>query len=230
MFSYYGSKSKLVRLYPAPKHDLIVEPFAGSARYALKYFDRNVLLIDKFKVVIDVWKYLQAASMKDILSLPSTAGGCYLRNYNITDAERYLIYFCSTGGGAASTGYKVRGGTYNVWDGARTRIANQLFKIRHWQIKMGDYTDAPNAVATWFIDPPYTKGGHKYKSGNKTFDYPGLKSWAESRSGQTIVCENSSAHWMKFNELKKITGVQNTESTEVFWTNEQVEIQTSLFG
>ena len=30
MFSYYGSKSKIAHLYPAPQYDRIIEPFAGS--------------------------------------------------------------------------------------------------------------------------------------------------------------------------------------------------------
>ena len=30
MFSYYGSKGKIVDYYPPPKHKKIIEPFAGS--------------------------------------------------------------------------------------------------------------------------------------------------------------------------------------------------------
>lgn len=41
MFSYYGSKSKIVDLYQPPKFDKIIEPFAGSARYSLKYSKVN---------------------------------------------------------------------------------------------------------------------------------------------------------------------------------------------
>lgn len=37
MWSYYGSKTKLVDLYPPPKTDKIIEPFCGSAKYSLKY-------------------------------------------------------------------------------------------------------------------------------------------------------------------------------------------------
>ena len=58
MWSYYGSKSKVVDLYPPPKFDKIIEPFAGSARYALKWFERDILLIDKYDVIIDLWNYL----------------------------------------------------------------------------------------------------------------------------------------------------------------------------
>lgn len=51
MWSYYGAKTNLVGYYPKPKYDRIIEPFAGSARYALKYFDRDILLIDKYPVM-----------------------------------------------------------------------------------------------------------------------------------------------------------------------------------
>jgi hypothetical protein len=33
MFSYFGSKSKIVNLYPAPKYDLIIEPSATREPY-----------------------------------------------------------------------------------------------------------------------------------------------------------------------------------------------------
>jgi len=66
MWSYYGSKSKVIDLYPSPKFDKIIEPFAGSARYALKYFDRDVLLVDKYPVIVDLWKWLQKVSEADI--------------------------------------------------------------------------------------------------------------------------------------------------------------------
>jgi len=35
MWSYYGSKSKVVKHYPKPKYDLIIEPFAGAAWYSV---------------------------------------------------------------------------------------------------------------------------------------------------------------------------------------------------
>ena len=66
MFSYYGSKSKIVHLYPTPKMDKIIEPFAGSARYSLKYWTKDILILDKYSVIIDIWKYLQNASKNDI--------------------------------------------------------------------------------------------------------------------------------------------------------------------
>lgn len=70
MWSYYGSKSKVVDFYPPPKYGKIIEPFAGSARYSLKFFDRDITLVDKYEVIVRIWKWLQQASEKDIMSLP----------------------------------------------------------------------------------------------------------------------------------------------------------------
>src|SRR6187549_2772919 len=73
MWSYYGAKTNLIKSYPKPKKGLpIHEPFAGTGRYALEYWDNEVLLIDKYPVIVDVWHYLQSCSPKDILSLPRT--------------------------------------------------------------------------------------------------------------------------------------------------------------
>ena len=44
MFSYYGSKNKIAKLYPLPKYDLIIEPFAGAAWYSVLHRYKNVLL------------------------------------------------------------------------------------------------------------------------------------------------------------------------------------------
>ena len=83
MWSYYGSKSKVVHRYPAPKFDKIIEPFAGSARYALRYFDRDVLLVDKYDVIVKIWQWLQQASEKDIMSLPRIESGQSIDNFSI---------------------------------------------------------------------------------------------------------------------------------------------------
>ena len=75
MFSYYGSKSKIVDYYPPPKHKRIIESFAGSARYSLKYWQNDVLLVDKYPVIIGIWKWLQQCSKDDILKLPILKAG-----------------------------------------------------------------------------------------------------------------------------------------------------------
>ena len=112
MFSYYGSKSKIINLYPSPKHGKVIEPFAGSARYALKYFDRQVLLVDKYSVLVEVWHYLQQASEADILGLPKPAIGDDLR----TAAGRVLgaRKNCSSARGTMTAPSYQRTGTVSV--------------------------------------------------------------------------------------------------------------------
>jgi site-specific DNA-adenine methylase len=44
-FPYYGSKWRAARAYPPPLHRQIVEPFAGSAGYALRYRSREAVYV-----------------------------------------------------------------------------------------------------------------------------------------------------------------------------------------
>ena len=91
MWSYYGSKSKIINLYPPPKYGNIIEPFAGTARYALKFFDHDVLLVDKYEIVVEIWHYLQQASPNDVLGLPITKRGDEIENYNLSRVEKNLL-------------------------------------------------------------------------------------------------------------------------------------------
>ncbi len=231
MFSYYGSKSKVVDLYPSPKFGKIIEPFAGSARYSLKYFDRDVLLVDKYQVVVDVWHYLQQASPADILKLPKMRKGDDIRKYGLSEGETLFLSFISKGG-TATPGWTVSSfgdfehGNQNVYK----RISKDLHKIRHWKIICADYQSIENTEATWFIDPPYQFGGEGYK--HKKIDYPSLATWSMSRNGQVIVCENTKATWLPFFPLRKIQGAANTDTTEAIWSNYRHDfqaVQSSMF-
>lgn len=225
MFSYYGSKSKIVHLYPRPKHDLIIEPFAGSARYALRYFDRDVVLVDKYKVIIDVWHYLQNASEKDVLGLPRIAPGTNLNTLSLSHGERmFLAFICSHG--ISIPQYQI--GKFNSIERDLISVSKQLFKIRHWRLVHGTKESIANVEATWFIDPPYFNGGHKYKHGNKGLDFDELSEWARSRNGQAIVCENDAATWMPFRPLKRMSGAYQT-TNEVWWTNDDEPTQQNFF-
>ena len=217
MFSYYGSKSKIVNLYPTPKFDKIIEPFAGSARYSLKWYDKNILLVDKYSVIVNTWNWLQGCSKKDILSLPKLKKGDSLENYKLTKDENVFMSFLVSAG---TTGGRQKVGSLEGIDVERDlkNIANQLFKIRHWKILQLDYNDIKNEEATWFIDPPYQFGGHEYKFSNKQINYTELATWCKGRFGQTIVCENTKADWLKFYPMTKMRGAAFT-TTEAIWSN-----------
>ena len=231
MFSYYGSKSKIVDYYPPPKHKRIIEPFAGSARYSLKYFDRDVTIYDKYPVIIDVWKYLQEASESDILGLPRLERGEKFKEHTqLSEIEKKFYGFITQAG---STGERYTVGTMqgvNV-DADLKKIAKQLFKIRHWQIKLGCYTEIPNEEATWFIDPPYQFGGHEYKHSNKKINFAELGEWCKGRDGQVIVCENTKATWLPFKPMIDMQGSMY-KTTEAIWSNHKTNydnVQVSLF-
>lgn len=218
MFSYYGSKSKIVDYYPPPKHDKIIEPFAGSARYSLKWFDRDVLLVDKYEVIVKVWHYLQQASERDILGLPKIKKGERVSDYKVSESEALLLGFLVQGGQGKP---KDKTGTLDGINVAKDlrRIARNLFKIRHWRIILGEYNQIENQQATWFIDPPYQFGGEfQYKHGNKDLDFSALSIWCKSRDGQVIVCENTKAKWMDFKPVTNMRGTIHT-TTEAIWTN-----------
>lgn len=219
MFSYYGSKSKVVHLYPKPKFDKIIEPFAGSARYSLKYFDRDVLLVDKYEVIVKIWKWLQQASPADVMRLPEPGPREDIRNYTFDCEEAQMLMRYMIGGGLAFMQWIVSPQGFGAGVAAQKRnIAENLYKIRHWKITHGDYREIPNQEATWFIDPPYQYGGHKYPRNNKSINFHQLADWCKSRDGQIIVCENTKADWLPFYAMTEMHGAR-FETTEAIWSN-----------
>ena len=218
MFNYYGSKSKIVDYYPPPKFDKLIEPFAGSARYSLKWWNKQVTICDLNKDVIDVWEWLQSCSKKDILGLPKLVKGLDIREINISEIELKFLSFLVASGRPSNIVTKFMehdNGNQKRYD----KIANQLEKIRHWKILNCSYQDLQNEEATWFIDPPYEFGGEHYKNGTKDIDFAILGDWCKNRKGQTIVCENMKATWLPFKPMVKIQGACQTFTTEAIWSN-----------
>lgn len=233
MWSYYGSKSKVIDFYPAPKLGKIIEPFAGSARYALKYFDRDVLLVDKYEVIIKIWKWLQSCSPEDIKRLPEPKPREDIRNYTFECEEAQYLMRYMIGGGLAWMQWIVSPQGFGAGVASQKKnIANNLYRIRHWNFLHGDYSQLENKEATWFIDPPYQVGGHKYPYSNKHLNYPQLADWCKSRNGHVIVCENTKADWLPFKAMREMNG-SLFRTTEAIWSNYPTDFdfqQMSLMG
>lgn len=100
----------------------------------------------------------------------------------------------------------------------RERIASQVDSIRHWRLVEGDYRDAPDVEATWFIDPPYVGPGWQYPHGSGALDFAQLGNWARSRRGQAIVCEAVGATWLPFAPLAN-TKTQRGRTREAVWSS-----------
>lgn len=218
MWSYYGSKSRIANLYPYPVKGKIIEPFAGSARYALKHFEKEVLLVDKYEVIVRVWKYLQNCSPKDILGLPTLTLGMEINKLTISAEEKL---FLGLNAGIASISPRNKVSKFSAEQNGRKNkmksIADNLFKIKHWEIRHDSFENLENEDATWFIDPPYQFGGHAYVE-NK-INFLELSDWCKSRQGQTIVCENTKADWLPFSPLAKMRGANMKHTIEAVWTN-----------
>ncbi len=196
--------------YPVPAHATIIEPFAGAAGYSLRYPDRDVILVEKYPVIAGIWRYLIAVKESEIRAIPLVDAVDDLPAW-VPEEARNLIGFqmncahptpCKT----LSAGLKrnrANGRTIIGW-GERRRelVANQVEHIRHWKIIEGDYGNAPDAHATWFIDPPYNnRAGQYYK--HCALDYTVLGDWCETRRGQVMVCENVGAAWLPFQPFIK---------------------------
>lgn len=214
MFSYYGSKSKIVKYYPKPRYNKIIEPFAGSARYSLRFWEKDILLVDKDKRIIDAWHYLQQASEYDIKSLPKPKHYESLKNYDLSHGELSFMMFIVAQG---STGrYTMTMMGHRDFDYNINKTIENLHKIKYWEIINDSYHNIENQTATWFIDPPYQYGGHEYRE-NK-IDFSKLASWSKSRHGHVIVCENTKADWMDFKPMVEMFGNCH-KTTEAIWSN-----------
>lgn len=225
-FGFYGGKWRdALRHYPAPKHDTVVEPFAGSAGYSVRYADRKVILGEKDPIIYGVWHYLVHASTADILSLPDLEPGQTVADLPVDQEARWLIgFWLNRGASRPRTGPSawmrkgVRPGSF--WgERVRSTIASQVDRIRHWQVYNCSYEDLPvTGAATWFVDPPYQRQGRHYRYGAADIDFSALGDWCRSRPGQAIVCENDGADWLPFRPLADVkTTRRHSRSVEVMW-------------
>lgn len=206
-FCYYGGKHRLIDRYPRPTFDTIIEPFAGSAAYATRYYHRRVILCDVDPIIHGVWAYLIRTPSKEILKLPLEVED--VRDLKIPyEAQRLTAFWLNKGvsrpvnkpssrfkGGSTATAH---------WGKViRKRIADQVDLIRHWKIVKESYTSLQNKKASWFVDPPYNNSaGKEYRFHD--IDYTQLSDWCLSRKGQVIVCENAGADWLPFDPLASV--------------------------
>jgi hypothetical protein len=224
---YYAGKWRAAPRYPAPTCATIVEPFAGAAGYSLRYADRSVVLVEKYPVVAEMWRYLISVSdlevrriplVEDVADLPAWVpqGGRWLVGFAMNAATTHPCNVLSAG----RKKLRAMGRRFEGWSEAmRDRVASQVGRIRHWKIIEGDYRDAPDLEATWFIDPPYNnEAGARYAK--QVGCYGALSDWTRSRRGQVIACENEGATWLPFQPFATLKpGVNGDGSREVLWTS-----------
>lgn len=211
MFYYYGRKKQIAKYYPSPNYNVIIEPFAGSAAYSL-YNDnwkKKVILIEKDEKVATIWEWLiNKAKPEDILKMGDLKIGDRSSNFlHILHAVTKMAFKYKK--------IKVTPVLERNWEISKRYMANNLYKVKHWQIICGDFTKAPNIEATWFIDPPY-KGpsGEGYYHDSDSINYNFLAGWADERRGEVIFCEGELADYLPFEPLIESKGVAGKRSKE----------------
>jgi hypothetical protein len=160
-----------------------------------------VILVEKDEAVVGIWRELQmmtpermaehAASIlsgRTTSSLVGAIAGGFQLNKTLAGDE-----------------VKVTPRMMSDWAAVRRRILANLDKVKSWEVIHGDYHDAPDIAATWFVDPPYqpngTMAGSHYRCSSADIDYEELADWCRRRRGQVIVCEQHPAAWLPFKPL-----------------------------
>lgn len=233
MFDYYGSKNQLARYYQYPRYDTIIEPFAGSAGYAMYHLERDkslrAVLCEKSDKVFRAWQFLKTATEKDIDDYPIPKAG-----------DRTSDFFAMAS--SASNAF-LRSHYMTMTTRMENRMRMELKRIKRLlplmeriEIIKGSYSDIANVEATWFIDPPYQNingtirgQGYDLFCNSESIDYQDLATYCKMRMGQVIVCEQEGADWLPFRPFRSCTNSIHTKYTEVLWTSKP-DVQMDMFG
>jgi hypothetical protein len=206
---YYGGKWRAAPRYPQPRHDTIIEPFAGAAGYATRHHDRKVILVEKDERLAALWHYLIRATAQDFLGLPDVPDDGTVDDIAASAEAKTLIGFWLNKGAAApckrpSAWMRSRIRPASYWGPeVRALLAAQAGKISHWQVLHGDYSLAPDVPGTWFVDPPYMQAGKLYRHSSRDINYGALADFIVSKStpGARGKSRSAEALWSQETEL-----------------------------
>ncbi len=173
-----------------------------------------MLLIDRDKIVVSVWEWLQQASASDIERLPVLKAGDLVPDDIPIEAQWFLGWMYNAG----SERSRNVAGNYHGRFTVKFWTVWRLLKT-HWTIRHGNYWESPNVVATWFIDPPYQSRGAGNRYRHSAVDYDHLREWTLARKGQVIACDGESATWLPFTRLTREVGQRSqlTDRWEMMW-------------
>jgi 16S rRNA G966 N2-methylase RsmD len=243
MFYYYGGKARLAGKYPAPRHPLIIEPFAGAAGYSMHHLRRGnaerAILVEKDPRVVALWRRLLALSPAEVLAIPIPEVG------TVTDDFLYMTTATSNGV-AGSRRMTVTSRMPELVGMMARRIADLLpYVAGRVEVIEGDYRAAPLVDATWFVDPPYQPHVDKVTS-TKTanpqgmgyapgctaalLDFDELGRWCGALPGQVIAVEQAGADWLPFQALASSADSQGRRKAEVIWTSDAEVTRHVLFA
>jgi hypothetical protein len=192
LFKWFGSKWQSAKHYPAPEHDILVEPYAGGAGYALNHCDKHVVIWEDDPNLQALWQWLiSQATPADVRDIPiGLSEGTDIRSLGLTLGQQLLLKHWQRTNNVGDCWTISRWGHLpGQWTvNTRSRVAEQIGAIKHWEIVQPiDLIDVP---CTWFIDPPYLFN-YRYRAGLPKFDFENLASFVDtiSRESLVIACE-----------------------------------------
>jgi len=227
VFYFYGRKKQIVKYYPPSLFNTIIEPFAGSAAYSLRddNWRKDVILVERDERVATIWRWLiSEATAKEIVALPELKIGQ-------RSSDFFHIIHAATKQAFCYKTIKVTPVLAINWHYSKKYMAANIHKVKHWKIICGDYAEAPDMEATWFMDPPYQhESGKGYKYGSSSIDYRKLAEWALGRKGQVIFCERDDADYLLFRPLVTLTGVAGKRNRELIYHSCDAPIGSAPFS
>lgn len=188
LFKWFGAKWNASKHYPPPAHGVILEPYAGSAAYALRHAgDRAVVLFDDDPNLIPLWEWLisdatEAAIREIPIGLPV---GTNILELGLSRGQALLLkHWQRTNNVGDCWITSPWGHMPGQWTAnTRARVAEEVALVKRWQFRPPTWS----RTGTWFIDPPY-EFNYRYRTG-KTFDHAALAKRVRALRGQIIVCE-----------------------------------------
>lgn len=189
LFKWFGSKWLASKLYPPPEHNIVFEPYAGSAGYALRHHEKRVVIWEDDAQVRALWKWLIGdATSGDVREIPlDLPVGADIRTLGLSSGQELLLKMwqrtnnvghCWT---VSPWGNKPGQWTANT----RARVAEEIHAVKHWRVQRIKF-DRPG---TYFIDPPYLYN-YRYRFAQE-FDHKALVRSIKGipKESQIIVCE-----------------------------------------
>jgi site-specific DNA-adenine methylase len=213
IMKYYGGKWRTARHYPAPRYQIVIEPFAGGAGYSLYYEPKSCVLNDANMLVAQIWDTVLRVpdlihDLPDVVNGYSPAENLARANYGLWHGQKPLP----------------RPTSLSSWPRKRAELWQQGLELarKDWSAICTDYRDLADVEATWFIDPPYQGNTAASSAYRGDIDYAELAEWCKTRRGQIIVCEQEGADWLPFRPLGANTSTCRSRrgKKEMIWTSD----------